>query len=128
MSTYRSTAAPTKPSADSANQSGTIAPSLLAATPYSRPEADHNRVTVCRGTLGSRTISKVGRFPSSVPPKHSAPGSPGCWRRAHLRDRPERVGHAAGGGSLSARRVDGVVNAAGVVAFGPLTDVDDDTV
>src|ERR1700694_5915965 len=45
MSTYSSTAAPTKQSADSVNQSGTVGPSLSAGRGEPRTRAGHNPVS-----------------------------------------------------------------------------------
>src|SRR5262245_55534144 len=45
MSTYSKTAAPTKQSADSVNQSGTITPSLSVLGSEARTRAGHNPVT-----------------------------------------------------------------------------------
>jgi len=52
MSMYSSTAAPTKQSADSVNQNGTIAHSVLVGTGFTRTRSDHNRVTSGAGRSG----------------------------------------------------------------------------
>src|SRR5690242_14898985 len=86
MSTYSSTAAPTKQSADSVNQSGTIAPSVTSTARLSRTQAGHNPITHAFFLFfraGNPPAASAHGLPG--PPAHSHAVQDGTWQRSTIR-------------------------------------------